>query len=265
MLSQLQQNCGAVTIGRSWHAERSPDLPAKSLATPLEWRVEETCAKAWPALREVPFGDWVLRMAPGVSRRANSSIRCGPGRAMSMRRSPRPAPLEEHGQPMLFRVLTPLLDPGVDRRLTALGFSAEGQTVTLYADSAGVTPDRDPRPRHPAAARPRMARGDVRDAGARPGAARRLCPYRQFAGGPRGLRQPRRRRTDRLGGLRGDARSPSVYRVRRHRQRPSRARPGAPHARRPFRLGRRRGASRGSACRSKPTTPPRSGSTTISV
>jgi len=123
------------------------NTPAKSLATPLEWRVEETCAKAWPALREVPFGDWVLRMAPGVSRRANSlnPLRAWAGDVDATIAAAGPL-LEEHGQPMLFRVLTPLLDPGVDRRLTALGFSAEGQTVTLYADSAGVTPDRDPDP-----------------------------------------------------------------------------------------------------------------------
>ena len=31
-------------------------------------------------------------------------------------------------------MLTPLLDPGVDRRLADLGYTAEGETATLYGD-----------------------------------------------------------------------------------------------------------------------------------
>jgi len=119
--------------------------PMNPLEKPLEWRVEETCTKAWPALREVPLGDWVLRMAPGVSRRANSlnPLRAGAGDIDATIAAAGPL-LAEHGQPMLFRVLTPLLDPGVERRLAALGFSAEGETATLYADIAGMTPAHDP-------------------------------------------------------------------------------------------------------------------------
>jgi len=114
-------------------------------ATPLEWRVEETCTKAWPALREVPLGDWVLRLSPGVSRRANSlnPLNAGAGDVDAAIAAARPV-LEAAGQPALFRVLTPLLDPAVDRRLAALGFSAEGETITLYADRTATSPQRDP-------------------------------------------------------------------------------------------------------------------------
>jgi len=119
--------------------------PAKSPLDALEWRVEKTCTMAWPALREVPIGYWVLRMAPGVSRRANSlnPLNAGAGDVDAAIAAARPV-LEEAGQPVLFRVLTPLLDPAVDRRLAALGFTAEGETMTLHADMAHMARDPDP-------------------------------------------------------------------------------------------------------------------------
>jgi hypothetical protein len=46
----------------------------------LEWRVEETCLNAWPALREVLLDGWVLRFSEGLTRRANWQIRYGPSR-----------------------------------------------------------------------------------------------------------------------------------------------------------------------------------------
>ena len=35
----------------------------------LSWRIEETCFNAFPSLRQVLFGNWLLRFADGVTRR----------------------------------------------------------------------------------------------------------------------------------------------------------------------------------------------------
>lgn len=108
----------------------------------LQWRVEESCNAAWPALCEVLFGRWLLRMACGISRRSNSINPLGPdaGDVDATIAAAWPH-FEETALPVLFRVLTPLLDPGVDRRLAALGYTAEGETVTLYGGLAGLRAD----------------------------------------------------------------------------------------------------------------------------
>jgi N-acetylglutamate synthase len=39
--------------------------------------LEQLCADAWPALVDVPLGDWRLRAAGGFTGRANSALTCG--------------------------------------------------------------------------------------------------------------------------------------------------------------------------------------------
>ena len=49
----------------------------------LSWRIEETCFNAFPSLKQVLFGDWLLRFSAGLSRRANSVNPLRPDRADS--------------------------------------------------------------------------------------------------------------------------------------------------------------------------------------
>jgi ribosomal protein S18 acetylase RimI-like enzyme len=114
----------------------------------LDWRIEEACCNAWPALRQAWIGDWLLRFAPGVSRRANSAnpLRAGAGGVDGLLAEAAPL-YRAQGLPVLVRVLT-LLDPAVDRRLAALGFTAEGETLVLHGDIGAVTRAADPSVTH---------------------------------------------------------------------------------------------------------------------
>ena len=110
----------------------------------LDWRIEEGCCNAWPAVRQAWLGDWLLRFAPGVSRRANSAnpLRAGAGDVDGLIAEGAPL-FKAQGLPLLVRVLS-LLDPAVDRRLAALGFTAEGETQVLHGAIGAVTRQPDP-------------------------------------------------------------------------------------------------------------------------
>src|SRR5689334_5442082 len=91
----------------------------------LEWRVEETCLNAWPALREALLDGWLLRFSEGLTRRANSAnpsypvVRTDLGGCEAL--------YQRHGLPTIFRVLS-LLDSSVDRELAAAGYTSEGES-----------------------------------------------------------------------------------------------------------------------------------------
>ena len=42
------------------------------MAGALPWRIEETCFNAFPSLKQVMHGGWLMRFSEGLSRRANS-------------------------------------------------------------------------------------------------------------------------------------------------------------------------------------------------
>jgi N-acetylglutamate synthase len=110
----------------------------------LNWRAERVCRAAWPALREVPFGDWVFRYADGLSRRANSANAFTvPGDDLAEVIAAAEAHYAAWKRPTYFRV-TDLLDPSITTALAARGYMAEAETVTLYGDFVPWPMRRDP-------------------------------------------------------------------------------------------------------------------------
>lgn len=110
----------------------------------LLWRVEEACLNAWPALRQVLLGGWVLRFSGGLTRRANSANPRGFHRIDSETLINGCEQLyQHHRQPTIFR-LPSLIGPEIDERLAARGYSSEGLSLVLYAALEDVPVVRDP-------------------------------------------------------------------------------------------------------------------------
>jgi N-acetylglutamate synthase len=107
----------------------------------LEWRVEETCLNAWPALREVLLDGWLLRFSEGLTRRSNSANPLRPVSHTDLRTCE--VLYRRLGLPTIFRVLS-LIDPLVDERLAEAGYTGEGESCVLYAAIDDIAAARDP-------------------------------------------------------------------------------------------------------------------------
>jgi GNAT superfamily N-acetyltransferase len=107
----------------------------------LEWRVEETCLNAWPALREVLLDGWVLRFSEGLTRRSNSANPLRPVSHTDLRGCE--VLYRRLGLPTIFRVLS-LIDPVVDERLAEAGYTGEGESCVLYAAIDDIAAAQDP-------------------------------------------------------------------------------------------------------------------------
>jgi ribosomal protein S18 acetylase RimI-like enzyme len=111
----------------------------------LNGRVEEACLNAWPALKEILYDGWLIRLAAGRTRRINSVNVLHPGReALGEKIAACERLYRAHGLPAYFRIRS-IDDPALDRMLAARGYRAEDETLTLYKDFAGglaaVAPD----------------------------------------------------------------------------------------------------------------------------
>jgi N-acetylglutamate synthase len=110
---------------------------------PQIWRLEALYTAAWPPLRQETIGDWLLKFAPGVSRRANSAnplrpqLRDVDATIAECERRYRAA-----GMPALFRILS-ILSPEAGTRLDRLGYRPEGETVNLDARIDDAVAKRD--------------------------------------------------------------------------------------------------------------------------
>jgi N-acetylglutamate synthase len=99
----------------------------------LVWQIEETCLNAFPSLKHVLHGEWLVRFAGGVSRRANSANpRSAQANASPSLIAEIEALYRAQGQPAIFRVPS-IADLGIDQMLTASGYSTEGETCVLHA------------------------------------------------------------------------------------------------------------------------------------
>jgi ribosomal protein S18 acetylase RimI-like enzyme len=107
-------------------------------AAELEWRVEETCLNAWPALRQVLLDGWVLRFSEGLTRRANSAnpLR-GPRETGDCMIAACEALYQSRGLPTIFR-LPSIIEPDLDERLEALGYGREGESCVRYGDLTAI-------------------------------------------------------------------------------------------------------------------------------
>lgn len=117
----------------------------------LEWRVEEACLNAWPALREVLLDGWVLRFSEGLTRRANSANPLRPVLRLHLQECE--ALYARLGLPTIFRVLT-LIDPLVEEGLAAAGYTSEGESCVLYGAIDEIEARQDPEVRLSSSASP---------------------------------------------------------------------------------------------------------------
>ncbi|WP_134496025.1 GNAT family N-acetyltransferase [Microvirga pakistanensis] len=108
---------------------------------PLVKRVEEACLNGWPALREVVFDGWLIRLADGHTRRTNAVHLLSPG-TQPLDRKIRycEAIYAGQGQPAIFCIPS-TADPALDRRLDERGYDApEDESCALFMDFAETPP-----------------------------------------------------------------------------------------------------------------------------
>jgi GNAT superfamily N-acetyltransferase len=107
--------------------------------SPLAARVEEVCLNAWPALQEIHYDGWLIRLADGQTRRTNSVNAVGPGaRPLAEKIAYCEGVYRRHGLPSCFRLLCRESD--LEFELSARGYDTEGETSTLYMSFAERPP-----------------------------------------------------------------------------------------------------------------------------
>lgn len=119
---------------------QSPDQMTAALAA----RVEETCLNAWPALQEVHYDGWLLRLADGKTRRTNSVNVLRDGmRPLGEKIAFCESFYRQHGLPPHFRILSNQSDV-LDRELALRGYDFDDETVTLFMDFSEHAPRTGP-------------------------------------------------------------------------------------------------------------------------
>jgi N-acetylglutamate synthase len=111
-----------------------------SHAQALASRVEEACLNAWPALQEVHYDGWLLRLADGKTRRTNSvNVLRNGHRPLAEKIAFCEQFYRQQRATPYFRILS-TSDDGLDAQLGEQGYVAEDVTDTLYMDFAKHPP-----------------------------------------------------------------------------------------------------------------------------
>ena len=108
----------------------------------LAKQVEEACLNGWPALREVVFDGWLIRLADGYTRRTNSVNLLSPG-TLPLDHKIRhcEAIYAAQGQPAIFCVPTHA-DPALNQALDHRGYGPpEDESCVLFMDFAEAPPE----------------------------------------------------------------------------------------------------------------------------
>lgn len=100
----------------------------------LCWRAEDAAINGFPALRRALLDGWLLRFSGGTRRTPNSAtpLRNGPWDVDALVAGAE-ALYRRQGQRAIFRIPS-FIDPAIDERLAALGYSAEGASRVIYGD-----------------------------------------------------------------------------------------------------------------------------------
>jgi N-acetylglutamate synthase len=98
----------------------------------LHAQVEETCMNAWPALKDIFYDGWLIRMAHGATRRTNSvNVIAAGRRPLADKIAYCEAIYRAHRQPSYFRILSSA-SPELEQALETRGYKREDEAATLY-------------------------------------------------------------------------------------------------------------------------------------
>lgn len=107
---------------------------------PLAARVEEACLNAWPALQEIHYDGWLIRLADGQTRRTNSvNVLNAGSRPLDEKIAFCEEVYRRHDLACHFRLLS-TADSALDEALAARGYRAADETSTLFMGFAGLAP-----------------------------------------------------------------------------------------------------------------------------
>lgn len=109
-------------------------------------RIEEASLNAWPALHQLLYDGWIIRLSNGYTKRANSVTPLYPS-ALEVEENIAYCErlYRQQGLPPIFRLTSHACPPGLDEALAARGYRVVDPTL-VWRLGCPLTPCR--RPRH---------------------------------------------------------------------------------------------------------------------